>query len=58
MDELERAYTIAAEIVQKFGDTYLPLFERLHMEMQKRQTSLELRSIALGVANKGKEKPS
>lgn len=52
MDDLEYAYNIAAEIVRKFGDTYLPLFKRMHTEMQKRSAEHELKKIALSVASK------
>lgn len=51
-DKLEQAYHIAAEIVQKFGDTYLPLFERLHKEMQERQGKQDLKNIAIALANR------
>jgi hypothetical protein len=50
-DKLERAYRIAAEIVAKYGDSYLPVFERLHREMIKVTESQSVRNIALNVAS-------
>ena len=51
MNDLERAYIIAAEIVQRYGDTYLPIFERLHIEMQKLRQKQDLKDIAMNIAN-------
>lgn len=56
MTDLENAYYIAAEIVQKFGEIYLPLFERLHDEMKKHQAKRDLRNIALTVATRELQK--
>lgn len=55
MTDLERAYVIAAEIVQKFGDIYLPLFERLHDEMKKHEAKRDLKLIALNIVKENME---
>ncbi|MCH5716689.1 hypothetical protein [Niabella hibiscisoli] len=52
--ELEQAYKIAARIVAVFGDAYLPSFQRLHEEVQKRNKQQSLKSIALDIANKSR----
>lgn len=41
------AYLIIAGIVTKYGDTYLPVFKRMHDEKQQRQANADLRAIAL-----------
>ena len=35
-DELKKAYETAALVVTKYGDTYLPIFERLEREYEAR----------------------
>jgi hypothetical protein len=49
--QLLEAYRIAAEIVSRYGDAYLPVFERLHMEVQKLNATSDLKSIALIMAS-------
>ena len=43
------AYFIIAGIVTKYGDTYLPVFKRIHEEQQQRQANVDLKAIALQV---------
>jgi len=45
LDLLEECYVFAAEIVNQYGEHYLPIFERLHEEianMRDKQTMLDL----------------
>jgi len=55
--ELEQAYRQAAVIVAKYGETYLPIFDRLAKEIQKRKTKLDLLEKAIELANSSKNKP-
>lgn len=48
--QIEVAYNIAAKVVAEFGDAYLPIFERLHAEMQKLEKDSDIKSLALKVA--------
>jgi len=48
--DLEKAYKLSAKIVELFGDQYLPLFLRLHGEMQKVSSQLDKKNLALEVA--------
>lgn len=49
-DEIEECYSIIAKIIRDHGDTYLPIFKRVHEEREKRKTMQDLKSIALRVA--------
>ena len=50
-DELiEECYQIAANVVKRYGDVYLPIFERMHMEREKRIKSRSMLEKALEVA--------
>ncbi len=51
IDKLHGANLIAARIVAKYGDAYLPVFNRLHKEVQKQKESEEIKNIALTVAS-------
>lgn len=48
-EALQTAYTIIAGIVAKHGDTYLPIFKRLHEEKELRKANADLKAIALQV---------
>lgn len=50
-EQLREGYRIAAEVVALYGDAYLPLFQRLHGEIQKLSDTAELKSIALQIAS-------
>lgn len=50
-EQLREAYKIAADIVARYGDAYLPVFERLHKEVQKLNVASDLKSIALNIAS-------
>lgn len=48
-EELSRtkaAYMTAAKLVVLHGEMYLPIFERLHKEMNKTESMLNLRLLA------------
>lgn len=49
-EELERAYRIIAKIVHDYGDKYLPIFQRIHEEVEARKAKQGLKDIALLVA--------
>ena len=51
IQQLHDAYLSAARIVSKYGDAYLPVFNRLHQEVQKQKESEEIKAIALAVAS-------
>ncbi len=48
--DLQEAYRMAANLVAKGGDDYLPIFERLDKEMQERQYKETMKARALEVA--------
>lgn len=49
-ETIELAYQIAAKIVARFGDTYLPIFERLNCELEIQNQNQHLKTLALKVA--------
>ncbi|MGN7822929.1 hypothetical protein ACTJJB_22610 [Chitinophaga sp. 22536] len=55
MDNLERAYFIAAEVVAKYGAAYLPIFERLHSEIKAQQQQQELVKLSCELAAVGEK---
>lgn len=52
MEELYECYNSLARIVKKYGNEYLPLFERVHNEIEMRKKKNRLLDIAMDVANK------
>lgn len=51
-DELTRAVKIAARVVFLYGDVYLPLFTRLHTELEKAKENIDAREAAIQLAKK------
>ena len=49
-EDLETAYKIMAIIVSNHGDKYLPVFKRIHEELEQRRTQQGLMNIALQIA--------
>lgn len=49
-EDVEKAYKIMATIVRNHGDKYLPVFKRLHDEMETRKAKRDLKNIALQIA--------
>ena len=49
-DDFDDAYCIAAQVFKKYGDKYLPIFERMHHEREKRKSAHFLKQLALQVA--------
>lgn len=43
---LEECYVLVAKIVDCYGDAYLPIFERLHYELEQRRKQKDLINIA------------
>jgi hypothetical protein len=54
--ELEKCYIIISKIITKYGEVYLPIFERIHNERQLRAKKQDMLSIALSVVNSEKQK--
>ena len=49
-EELEKPYKIIAKIVRDYGDKYLPIFQRIHDEVERRKANQGLKDIALQIA--------
>lgn len=50
-EEVKKIHAIAAKIVAKHGDTYLPLFIRVHEELEKSRLQNDMKAIALKIAS-------
>lgn len=50
-NELTQAYKTAAKTVHLFGEKYLPLFQRLHKEVERRSNEKSMKILAMRVAN-------
>ncbi|SFA54855.1 hypothetical protein SAMN04488511_11428 [Pedobacter suwonensis] len=48
--DYERACRTAAKLVEKFGDKYLPIFERTYKELKQAQETNSLKSIVIQFA--------
>ncbi|WP_303316866.1 hypothetical protein Q4Q34_08660 [Flavivirga abyssicola] len=51
MELLQEASLIMAEIVQKYGDIYLPIFIRILKEIEKEKSNQSYKEIALQMLN-------
>jgi hypothetical protein len=51
LEKLEHAYQIAAKVVSLYGDAYLPIFERLHLDLEDQKKNRDLKRIALDTAS-------
>jgi hypothetical protein len=49
-DTLQKAYVIIAGIVTEHGEKYLPIFKRLHEEVEVRKAQRDLLAIAIKTA--------
>lgn len=49
--ELHESYRVSAEIVKIYGETYLPIFRRIHEEISKRKADDLLIQQAIKVAD-------
>ena len=49
-DQIKAAYQTAAKIVALYGDRYMPVFERMHEELQKAEAAFDLKTLALTVS--------
>ena len=47
---LKEAYTVAAKAVADHGEVYLPIFERLHNEIEERQARDKMLAAAIEIA--------
>jgi len=52
---LEECYVYMAFVVKDYGDKFLPIFERLHREREKRKSQKEMLEIALSISKKRPE---
>ena len=50
LPNIEIAYKTAAQLVARYGDGFLPIFERLHQELEQAKAQDQLKRIALEVA--------
>lgn len=50
-EKLKKAYINSARLIKLYGETYLPIFERLHKEMEAAQARQDLRKTALELAS-------
>ncbi|GAB1256146.1 hypothetical protein NBRC116494_06480 [Aurantivibrio plasticivorans] len=50
--QIKRAYHQAAKIVARYGDKYLPIFERLEKEYQSRKDKVKTLNRAIKIAEK------
>lgn len=53
--KLKRAYLQAANIVSLYGEKYLPIFERLEKEYNKRKQRLDSLNRAIELSQSSKE---
>jgi hypothetical protein len=49
-ETIEKACLIAARVVKEFGDTYLPIFQRMHQELIKKEEEEKLKTLAMQTA--------
>lgn len=52
LELIEECYQFMALIVDKYGDTYLPIFIRLHKEIEKRKEQDQIRILVSNLAKK------
>ncbi len=50
LELLEECYYSIARIIEKYGDVYLPLFIRLHNEIEKMKDDNKMKKLALEIA--------
>lgn len=49
-DRIRNAYQISAKLVELYGDVYLPIFERMHKEVELLSQKRGMKELALSVA--------
>lgn len=52
LEQIKRAYHQAAKIVARYGDKYLPIFERLEKEYNERKDKVKTLKRAIQIAEK------
>jgi hypothetical protein len=52
--DLYKSYRTAARMVDKYGEKYLPLFERLHTEIEDLKRTEELKARATEIARRSR----
>jgi hypothetical protein len=50
IEELERMLKVAADVVALHGETYLPIFKRLHDELLKAREAEKIKKLAMEIA--------
>jgi len=51
LEMLEEAHKIMAKVVKKYGNRHLPLFIKIHNEIEDRKKELSYQGIALQIAS-------
>jgi len=54
LSQIKKAYHQAAKIVARYGDKYLPIFERLEKEYQNRKDKVKTLNRAIKIAERHK----
>ncbi len=49
---IEECYVFMAHIVRKYGEQYLPIFERLHFELEAQKRRQEMLNKAIAVSRR------
>lgn len=49
-DLLQDCYVLLADIIDRHGNTYLPIFERLHVEIETREKQKEMLQKAKNIS--------
>jgi hypothetical protein len=50
--DIDRALKIAARVVVLYGDRYLPVFERMRVEVSRAKEKIDTKNLAIELAKK------
>lgn len=51
-EQLRECYAVMAEVITRYGDSYLPIFERIHKELEVRKERQTLIDEALRLSRR------
>ena len=51
-EQLRECYAVMAEVITRYGDCYLPIFERIHKELETRKERQALLDKALKLSHR------
>lgn len=51
-EQLRECYAVMAEVITRYGDLYLPIFERIHRELEARKERQALLDKALKLSHR------